>query len=97
MRLLLLGATGNSGRRILRFALDRGHQVTAFVSDQNKLTEIFGPSLPQGLQVVVGDIEKSSELNEAMAGHDIVINAAGYVTEGDRFTWLVHNVIQQAS
>ena len=35
MRLFLLGATGNSGRRILRFALDRGHEVTALVRDQN--------------------------------------------------------------
>jgi putative NADH-flavin reductase len=32
-----------------------------------------------------------------MAGHDAVINAAGYVTEGDRFTRLVQNVIQQTS
>ena len=97
MRLFLLGATGNSGRRILRFALDRGHQVTAFVRNQNKLLEILGRSLPQGLQVVVGDIGKSAELAEAMAGHDVVINAAGYVTEGDRFTGLVQNVIQQTS
>lgn len=97
MRLFLLGATGNSGRRILRFALDRGHQVTAFVRDQKKLAAILGRSLPQGLQVVVGDIDKSAELAEAMFGHDVVINAAGYVTEGDRFTRLVQNVIQQTS
>lgn len=95
MRLFLLGATGNTGRRILRFALDRGHQVTAFVRDQNKLTEILGRSLPQGLRVIVGDIDKSAELAGAMAGHEVVINAAGYVTEGDRFTRLVQTVIQQ--
>lgn len=97
MKLFLLGATGNSGRRILRFALDRGHQVTAFVRDQNKLLEILGHSLPQYLRVIVGDIVKSAELAEAMVGHDVVINAAGYVTEGDRFTRLVQNVIQQTS
>ena len=88
MRLFLLGATGNSGRRIVKFALQRGHQVTAFVRDQKKLAEILGRSLPQGLQVVVGDIDKSAELGTAMGGHDVVINAAGYVTEGDRFTTL---------
>ena len=65
--------------------------------NQGKLIEIVGRSLPQGLHVMVGDIEKSAELAGAMAGHDVVINAAGYVTEGDRFTRLVQNVIQQTS
>lgn len=97
MNLFLLGATGNCGQRILRFALDRGHHVTAFLRDQNKLLEILGRGLPQGLQVVGGDIDKSAELAGAMVGHDVVINAAGHVTEGDRFTRLVQNVIQQTS
>ena len=97
MKIFLLGATGNSGRRILKFALDRGQQVTAFVRDQNKLVEILGRSLPQSLRVIVGDIEKPAELAGAMVGHDVVINAAGHVTEGDRFTRLVQNVIQQTS
>ena len=97
MRLFLLGATGNSGRRILRFALQRGYQVTAFVRNQDKLVEILGRSLPQGLHVIVGNIEKSAELAGATAGHDVVINAAGYVTEGERFTRLVQGVIQQSS
>lgn len=97
MRLFLLGATGNSGRRILRFALERGHQVTAFVRNQKKLLKILGRRPPQSLNLVVGDIDKSAQLAGAMIGHDVVINAAGYVTEGDRFTQLVQNVIQQTS
>ncbi len=97
MKLFLLGATGNSGRRILRFALERGHQVTAFVRDQNKLLSIMGQRMPQGLRVVAGDINKPAEMTKAMAGHDVVINAAGHVTEGDHFTQLVKNVIQQTS
>lgn len=32
-----------------------------------------------------------------MVGQDLVINAAGHVTEGDRFTRLVQNVIQQTA
>jgi uncharacterized protein len=97
MRLFLLGATGKSGRRILRFALERGHQVTAFVRDQNKLSEIFGPSLPQSLQAIAGKIDKSAELAGAMIGHDVVINAAGYVSEGAIFTGLVRTVIDAAA
>ena len=97
MRLFLLGATGKSGRRILRFALERGHQVTAFVRDQSKLSEIFGPSLAQSLQAITGKIDKSAELAGAMIGHDVVINAAGYVTEGAIFTGLMRTVIDAAS
>jgi putative NADH-flavin reductase len=43
MRLFLLGATGNGGRRILKYALERDHQVTAFVRDQSKLPDMLGP------------------------------------------------------
>ena len=95
MRLFLLGATGNSGRRILRYALELGHPVTAFVRNQSKLLEILGRHIPKGLHVIAGDIDKSAKLAGAMVGHDVVINAAGHVTEGDRFTRLVQNVIQQ--
>jgi putative NADH-flavin reductase len=77
VKLFLLGATGNSGRRILKLALERDHQVTAFVRDRNKLLQILGCEPPQGLHVVVGDIDKSAELAGAMVGHDAVINAAG--------------------
>jgi putative NADH-flavin reductase len=95
MKLFLFGATGNSGRRILRFALDRGHEVTALVRDQYKLLNNMGGSTAQGLRIITGDIEKSAELGAAMVGHDVVINAAGHVAESDRFTLLVQNVIQQ--
>jgi putative NADH-flavin reductase len=94
VRLFLLGATGNAGRRILKLGLERGHEMTAFVRDQNKLKD---GSLPQGLHVIVGDIDKSAELADAMAGHDAVINAAGYVSQGESFTRLVQKVIQDTS
>src|SRR5208283_2813724 len=95
MRLFLLGVTGNSGHRILKYALERGHQVTAFVRDQNKLLEMLGRRLPEGLHVIAGDADRPTELATAMMGHDVVINAAGHVTEGDRFTQLVRNVVHQ--
>jgi uncharacterized protein len=97
MRLFLLGATGNSGRHILRLALGCGHEVTALVRNQNKLLEVVGGTLPHSLRVIVGDIDGSVQLAEAMAGHDVVINAAGYVTEGATFTRLVQTAIDAAS
>jgi putative NADH-flavin reductase len=97
MRLFLLGATGNSGRRILKSALERGQEVTAFVRDEKKLLGLLGGRLPQGLRVVAGNIDDSSDLGAAMRGHDVVINAAGHVTEADRFTGLVQYVIEQTT
>ena len=97
MKLFLLGATGNAGRRILNFGLERGHQVTAFVRDREKLLELLGRRMPQGLHVIDGDIGRPTELAAAMMGQDVVINAAGHVTEGERFTHLVQNVIDQTT
>jgi len=37
VKIFLLGATGNSGKRILRLALQRDHEFTAFVRDEAKL------------------------------------------------------------
>ena len=41
MKIFLLGATGDSGRRILRLALRRAHEVTAFVRDERKLLSLI--------------------------------------------------------
>ena len=40
MKIFLLGATGNSGKRILRLAIQRDHEVTAFVRDEAKLLSV---------------------------------------------------------
>ena len=97
MRLFLLGATGNSGRRILRFALERGHEVTAFVRDKPKLLSLIGARVPGPLQIVPGDIGNAAQTTAAMSGHDVVINAAGYVSQGQAFTGLVQSVIDAAA
>lgn len=93
MKIFLLGATGNCGRRILRLALLRAHEVTAFVRDETKLLAVIGGPVAPSLHVSIGDIKKSAEMAKAMVGHDVVINAAGHVAEGSTFTRLVQTVI----
>ncbi len=39
MKIALIGATGHVGAKLLVEALDRGHQVTAVVSDAAKLPD----------------------------------------------------------
>ena len=83
MKIFLLGATGNSGRRILRLALQRDHELTAFVRDQTKLLNLVDRPTPPNLHVSIGDISKSADIASVMAGHDVVINAAGVVLNCD--------------
>ena len=90
MKVFLLGATGNSGRRILRLALQRAYEVTAFVRDETKLLSLVDRPIPPNLHVSIGDISKS-DIARVMVGHDVAINAAGHVTEGSTFTELVQN------
>ena len=93
MKIFLLGATGNSGRRILRLALQRAHEVTAFVRDETKLLSLVDKRIPPNLHVSIGDISKSADIARVMVGHDVAINAAGTVTEGSTFTQLVQTVV----
>ena len=93
MKIFLLGATGNSGRRIMGLALRRAHEVTAFVRDETKLLSFIDRPIPPNLHVSIGDINKSADIAKVMVGHDVAINAAGNVTEGSTFTQLVQAVV----
>ena len=68
-RLLILGATGGTGRELVVQALAAGHEVTAFVRDPAKLPAV-------SVRTVVGDIGRDvSPIAEALRGQDAVISA----------------------
>lgn len=71
MKIALIGAAGNIGRRILDEALHRGHQVTAIQRDPAKLTHTH-----INLTVVQGDLAQPASLPALFHGHDVVISAA---------------------
>ena len=71
MKLLVVGATGRTGSEIVRLALSRGHQVTAFVRSPQKLEP--APSLV----AVRGDPHDAKSLASALVGHDAVLSAIG--------------------
>lgn len=97
MKLFILGGTGNSGQRLVRMALDRSHQVTAFVRDREKLVSKLGGVASNGLKITTGAIDDSGALAAGMSGHDAVINAAGNVNDGPSFTRLVRTAIGAAA
>jgi putative NADH-flavin reductase len=71
-KILVLGATGNTGAQVLDLALARGHQVTAFVRSPGKVTR-----RDSALAVVPGDPLRADRLAEALAGHDAVVSCLG--------------------
>ncbi|MBV8473216.1 MAG: NAD(P)H-binding protein, partial [Hyphomicrobiales bacterium] len=68
MKLLLLGATGRTGRRIVDLALARGHSVTAVVLDVGAFQS------GERLQAKAADPRRADELAPIMAHQDIVIS-----------------------
>jgi putative NADH-flavin reductase len=72
-RVLIVGATGGTGRQLVLQALERGYQVTALVRDPGKL-QLEHPKL----RVVRGDVLQYSSLEEAVRGQDAVLSALGH-------------------
>ncbi|HEY1922053.1 MAG TPA: SDR family oxidoreductase [Tepidisphaeraceae bacterium] len=72
MNLAVFGATGPSGRELLKLALEQGHRVTASARNPDKITDRH-----ERLKVVKGDILNPESVREAVAGADAVISVLG--------------------
>jgi putative NADH-flavin reductase len=72
MRVLILGATGGTGRALIDQASDRGLDITAFVRSPQKLG-----ALRRGVTVREGDPRSLAALEAALPGHDAVVSALG--------------------
>ena len=70
MRIAVLGARGNVGRRVVAEALARGHDVTAVVRDAAQLGDI-----PADAEARVADAASASDVASVSAGQDVVICA----------------------
>jgi uncharacterized protein YbjT (DUF2867 family) len=70
MKVLVLGATGGSGRLIVRDALAKGHSVVALVRSK------ASADLP-GVDMIEGDARDEGTLLRALDGCDAVISALG--------------------
>lgn len=68
MKILVTGATGKVGSRLVPRLLAKGHEVTILVRDSAK-------AIP-GTRTVVGDLYKPDTLPAAVAGMDAVIHLA---------------------
>lgn len=72
-RILIVGATGGTGRELVARALARGHAVTALVRNPSRL-RIDHPQLT----VVKGDVLDRGSVDAAVRGQDAVLSALGH-------------------
>jgi putative NADH-flavin reductase len=72
MRVLILGATGRTGRELVRQACDRGMDVTAFGREISRL-----PAATSSLRIVQGDVGDATAVATAVDGQDAVLSALG--------------------
>jgi putative NADH-flavin reductase len=72
LNLLVLGATGRTGRQIVAGALGQGHRVTALARDPAKLDVEH-----EHLRVQVGEVTDRTAVEQAVAGQNAVLCALG--------------------
>jgi putative NADH-flavin reductase len=76
MKLLVIGATGATGKEIVRQALALGYDVTALVRNATKAS--FVPLVKKA----VGDVLDSGSLRKALTGQEAVICSLGSAATG---------------
>jgi uncharacterized protein YbjT (DUF2867 family) len=72
LRILIIGATGQTGREVVRQALEQGHQVTALVRKPKKM-KLEHPNL----RVAQGNVRDYTSIESAMRGQSAVVCALG--------------------
>jgi uncharacterized protein len=68
MRIIVFGANGRQGSRLVSEALERGHEVTAAVRSE-------AANVDPRAEVVVADALDADRVAEVSAGHDVALNA----------------------
>src|SRR5437867_12601137 len=77
MKVLIFGASGQTGRILMERTVSDGHQVTVFVRDPGRLKV---PS--ESVRVVQGDVLDAAAVDRAVAGQQAVLVALGSASRG---------------
>lgn len=87
MKVLVTGATGFIGQKLVASLVEKGHSVTALVRDARKAR-----GLPKGVRLVKGDMLDEASLKKAVAGNEAVIHLAAYFDFYPRNVKLLYRV-----
>ena len=71
MNILIFGANGNIGTRVVFSLLNDGHNVKAFVHGTSQLPE------HELLTTITGDVRNADDVESALSGVDVVISTLG--------------------
>src|SRR5205809_43102 len=77
MKLVIFGATGQTGRLLIEQGLSGGHEVTGFARDPTRLR-----ASSESIRVVQGDVLDPAAVDRAVAGQDAVLSALGSAPRG---------------
>lgn len=79
MPVLLLGATGNVGSRLLPALLAHKQKVVVYVRNERKLRDLIPSTILDHVTIVSGDAEDSNGIKNALVEHrcDTLVNSAG--------------------
>ena len=75
MKILVLGATGRTGYLFTRKALEKGHEVTAYVRNPDKALALLGSH--QNLTITPGTLDDAERLAAASSGQDVMVSILG--------------------
>lgn len=81
-RILLYGATGRTGSLVLKYAMEKGYEVTALVRNPDKINEKSAK-----LKIVKGSPANFDDVKMAMQGCDAVISTLAGLSESDIITF----------
>ena len=81
----ITGATGFAGRHAVSELLLRGHRLRALVRNPERA------GLPQGVELVKGDLADAEALTQLTTGADVVVHLAGALMGLDRAAYLSVN------
>lgn len=70
-KIIVFGAAGRTGKYVVQYALDAGHEVAAFI--RHSSLSIQHPNL----SIITGDIYEEQKISDAISGKDVVISTLG--------------------
>jgi len=72
MKIAIFGATGGTGKELVKQALERGHGITALVRDPQKLSVS-----DQRVNIIKGDVLNKDDVSKTIQGSDAALVALG--------------------
>lgn len=78
MKVLLTGAFGNIGARVLERLLERGHEVSCFELD-NKTNRKIAKAYQDKCPIIWGDIRNTALLKEHIPQHQVIVHMAALI------------------